>query len=235
MKTIHVGKYIRSSYWDRIINYPEVTPRVISGNRQHRPQFCLEFRGDRELSKIYASSAVVFERLRNILAADRPGTRLIVGEQVLGVQTFYYPTGWPKESADRIRVISAPGSILEQAEAALPPKPAAQFPRQKERGIEVIHMDGAGLIKRLAYHQKDLLTVRGNHLTLTSGSIRQEILSIQIVTANQALARQLGESIKRQTPRRLIINDQIIGVAMVLADNGRINLGDPNFKPEGLR
>jgi hypothetical protein len=234
MKTLRFGKSIHRSEYDVTINYNHITPRITLGNHQNRPQFCFELLGDRCVSKIYAVSAAMFERLRNTLAAGKQDIRLIIGKHLLRAQTQYYPTGWPDEGSDRIRFMSAPSPILEQAEAGLP-KPALQFPLRKEQGIEVIHIDGVCLVRRLAYHPKDLLTVHDNHLTLTSGNLRQEILSIHVVTANQSLAKRLAASLQRKTARRLMINDQIIGIAMMLADKSRIIIGNPNFRPQTTR
>jgi hypothetical protein len=240
MKTIIIGMLLCGKRRDDIINYCDVNynnviAKVIQGRNRVRPQFLVELHGDNLVTKIYMASAAAFEKLRIGLIATKPTRRLVVGKEVLGTYIIHPPTGWPHEKPDWVKMARAYRRYLREAAALLPACPRPRYPLRRRRGIEVIDLRRPEPVKFLAYHPKDKTTVLGNEVMLTSGSNRQKIRSLHIVTANQGLAKQLTATLKRQTPRRLMINDQVTGIDMVLADNRRISLGDTGFNSQETR
>lgn len=232
MKTIIFGKFGRGKSADQLVQYRLATTRTSSGSNKTRRQFCIELTGDRQVVRIYATSAEALGRLNTILASDDPHSRITTGFDVLGIHTCYMPSGWPNEGEGGIRAWHAPAYIVDNVPASLPDKPVLKYPFRTVPGIEVIRFHPSELVKFMPYHPEDSVKVRNRSVTVTFGKPKSDITSLHLVTADADLAARLAASIIRKTKRRLMVNEQVPGIALVQANGTRLTLGSITPKPK---
>jgi hypothetical protein len=229
MKTISIGSHRRSRQSDRPVQYNQVITRINSGSNTTRPEFCVELRGRDYSASIYAASESAFNRIKRVAAAGN--ARIVPGPEVLGIQLQGPPRGWPHEAVGFTSVRRAPRSIIASAPAAIPEKPPTRYPFRTTPGIEIIGYCPAELIKFAPYHEDDSVTVQNRNLLVRFAMKNREMSALQVLTANAELAHSLAASIARKTPRRLMVNQEVRGMVLLLPNGTKVTLGEIAAQP----
>jgi hypothetical protein len=231
-KSISISKNKISQNRDWVIRYYSFRTTVKPRTDNSPPEYCLELHDDGSVTKLYAGNEASFNRFAKLVAGNKGHIRFVIGEKLLGFRRFCYPTGWPSETADASRAMSAASQIVQTAEGYLPPKMSPQYPLLRKPGIEVMDFRNGPLVTFLAYSSTDKIDVSKNWVTFMSGNRQQGIASIRIALGFTDVAKKLAKALTKKTPRRLIVNEFVHGIRVTMTDGSRLELGNPYYKDE---
>jgi hypothetical protein len=229
MKTIKIGKFGRGHTDVTTLNYDRVTARIIPvSDTQPRPQYFIELSGRGTLVNLYASSPAAHEKLMKIVVDPPENSRLVPGSEMLGVHIHYDPQGWDSETVGRVAERRAPGFILELAPGGLPDKPRPLHPFPEKPGIEVFGSGRSnGLVYYMSYNALEKVVVRKNIVRASFQPVSSKFAftELMVETASEDLAARLAASMHRKTSRRLVINNCVTGIILVVANAIEVRLG----------
>ena len=225
MKTIHVGCYRSDPRRDQVINFTQVLTRVSTGDAQTRPEYSIELSGGNAGATIFAASENAFKRIKNIFAKCDSKDRITPGVDVIAIHIHVPPRGWPNQTTGSTTVRRAPEFVICKSPASFPGKPSKKFPYRTKPGIEVISLAPNPVVQFGQFHPDDSITIHRQTVTIVFGQSRSDLSALSVVTSDTRVSASLAASFVRKTPCRLMVNQAVKKISLVLTSGTKINLG----------